>query len=84
MPRYFFHVHDGQNIPDNEGVRLENWEAAQRQAIRCAGELIADRSSKFKLGESWSMEVTDENKLVLFRLDFYIGVSPVVPGPANN
>ena len=84
MPRYFFHVHDGQNIPDDEGVHLENCGAAQREAIRYAGQLLSDQSSKFKLGENWSMEVTDENGQILFSLNFYIGASPAVPRPANN
>lgn len=78
MQRYFFHVHDGQNIPDDVGEVLESRDAAQIEAIQLSGRLISDHAKSFRLGEIWTMEVKDENALILFRLTFFIDAPPVV------
>jgi hypothetical protein len=75
MPRYFFHVRDGQDIPDDVGEVLEDREAAQHEATRLAGRLISDHAARFKLGETWAMEVKDENDAVLLRACFRISAS---------
>ena len=80
MPRFFFNVHDGVNLPDEEGTVLANWHEAQTEAIRVAGEIIADSAKILKLGEDWTMEVTDDTGLVLFRLDFHIASSAAIMG----
>ena len=87
MPRFFFHVRDGVNMPDEEGTELAGWQDVQAEAIRFAGEIIADNAKKLKLGEDWLLEVTNEVGLVLFRLDFHVSASPVIthaPGQANG
>jgi hypothetical protein len=76
MPRYFFHVHDGANIDDEVGELCEDLEQAQHEAIRIPGDIISDNAKKMKLGETWAMEVTDEDALILFHLDFYVGNKP--------
>ena len=80
MPRFFFHVHDGANYPDKEGVELATWAEAQREAIRFAGTVIADSAKTIRLGEDWSMTVTNEVGLTLFRLDFVVASAPVLAG----
>lgn len=80
MPRFFFHVHDGANIPDKEGTELGDWRNAQHEAIKLAGRVIADDAKRLRLGEDWSMEVTDETGLVLFRLDFHVSGSAAIMG----
>ena len=78
MPRFFFHVHDGESKIDTEGCELPSWKHAQIQAITFAGEFIRDRARLLKLGEDWSMEVTDETGLILFHLDFQISGSSAI------
>lgn len=80
MPRFFFHIHDGADCPDTEGAELSDWRDAQVEAVRRAGTIIANTARQVKLGEDWSMEVTTEAGLVLFRLDFHIGSSAAVMG----
>ena len=70
MPRYFFHVHDGSSIRDNEGTELPDIFAAQEQAILLSGELLREMGGKFWNGEEWSLEVTDEAGRILFILRF--------------
>lgn len=84
MPRYFFHVHDGKSIPDHKGVELPDWDAARLHAITVAGRIVADEPQRLGLGEDWTMEVSDENGLVLFKLDFHITASPAVRESKQN
>ena len=70
MPRYFFHVYDGFSTKDNEGINLPDIFAAQEEGIRLSGELLREMGGKFWDGTEWSLEVTDEGGLVLFRLRF--------------
>ncbi|TXN19964.1 hypothetical protein [Methylobacterium sp. WL9] len=37
MPHYFFDIHDGIHVHDNEGKELPDLEAAKAEAIRLAG-----------------------------------------------
>ena len=62
MPRYFFHVRDGRDIPDNVGTELPSLEAARVEAVRSSGEMLRDikGSTEFWSGDDWVMNVTDE------------------------
>ena len=40
MPRYFFHVIDGVDVPDLEGTLLPGLAEARSQAIVTAGEIL--------------------------------------------
>ncbi|MBP0492053.1 DUF6894 family protein [Pararoseomonas indoligenes] len=78
MPRYFFHVRDGQSLPDRTGKELPNISAAKQQAVHLAGGLLKADNGAFWSGEEWQMEVVDEAGLVLFTLDFLATESPAV------
>ena len=70
MPRYFFHVHDGNSARDHEGIELPDIFAAQEQAILLSGELLREMGGRFWDGETWSLEVADEAGRMLFILRF--------------
>ena len=78
MPRYFFNVHDGRNMPDPNGTELPDPGAARQEAIRFAGRLLDEDADRIGLGEDWQMEVTDERGLLLFRLDFHVTAAPAI------
>ena len=59
MPRYFFHVHDGKDMRDEEGLDMPGDEEARTEAVRTAGEMLRDLADGFWDGESWTMEVVD-------------------------
>ena len=42
MPRYFFNVHDGKDLPDDSGTELGDSDAAHREAIVAAGEMLKE------------------------------------------
>ena len=76
MARYHFSIYDGVSAPDLEGTELPDLQKARQEAIRFAGEIIADEARTLDLGEDWRMEVTDSSGLLLFRLDFSLTAPP--------
>ena len=52
MPKFYFHLHDDVDVPDDEGVDLSDLEAAQTYAVHCA---------RVTFGES----AKDEGRVVL-------------------
>lgn len=72
MPRYYFHVRDGFSQDDNLGTELPDIYAAQSEAVRFAGEILTHLGPKFWDGSKWSLEVADEQRRVLFVLNFSV------------
>ncbi|RLP26346.1 hypothetical protein [Mesorhizobium sp. YM1C-6-2] len=71
MPRYFFHVDNGEFIPDETGADLPDLQAARREAVRAAGEMIDEAQESFWDHLSlWNMHVTDSDHRLLFTLTF--------------
>jgi hypothetical protein len=70
MPRFFFHVADGQDFPDHEGTELADVAAARDQAIMTAGAMLKDRGAAFWGEGEWRMVVVDENGATVCALRF--------------
>jgi hypothetical protein len=66
MARYFFNIRDGRSDADQEGEELPNDEAAWHEATLIAGELFKVIDGKFRPGQEWSLEVTDERRNPLY------------------
>ena len=60
MPRYFFHVHDVEPSMDDIGEELADDEAAWHSATMFAGEVLQDVDGRFRPGQEWSLEVTNQ------------------------
>ena len=60
MPRYFFNVKDGQDLPDHEGTVLASPDAARVAAVFASGEMLKAHAEQFWLDRDWQMHVTDE------------------------
>ena len=80
MPRYFFHIFDGVDIRDYDGVELPDLTFARREALRYAGSLLDQASKRSSLGREWRMDVTDAKGLILFSLSFLVTDAPAVSG----
>lgn len=71
MPRYFFNVRDGVQLPDTTGTTLPDIEAARTAAVRASGEAIRELGAKFwEFEGEWQMEVTDEDGNTVVTLRF--------------
>ena len=60
MPRYFFNIQDGRDIPDTEGIVLADADAARVEAVAALGDLIKGRAKTFWKSGDWQIQVTDE------------------------
>ncbi len=68
MPRYYFHVTDGEYAADDRGEDLSNVTAAKCHAVKYAGELICEAHERFWDRGDWNMTVTNDAQLTLFTL----------------
>lgn len=70
MPRFFFTIHDGATERiDRTGTELKDRRLVRGEAIRAAGEMLADIDGTLQ-GEEWRMTVTDVDGRVVLRLRF--------------
>jgi hypothetical protein len=60
MPRYFFNIQDGQDIPDNTGTVCADPVEARAQAVIATGALLRDLGARFWPDADWRMHVTDD------------------------
>jgi hypothetical protein len=70
VPRYFFHINDGEDSPDTEGTDLADERAAHAQALATAGAILKEKGEESWDGSEWRMIVTDETGHVVCDLHF--------------
>lgn len=70
MPRFYFHVENGEPHRDEKGTELSTLAQAKCEAVRYAGRLLCDRASEFWDTGDFCMTVTNEGGLTLFTLQF--------------
>lgn len=68
MPRYFFNVRDVEPSTDYQG-RTSQRRRGLKQAASFAGDVMKDIDGRFRPGQEWSVEVTDEQKRMLYRIE---------------
>ena len=68
MARYFFHIHNGQDLPDKFGTTLPGVKQAREEAIQTASELLRGNGDEFWNGPDWTMRVTDQMGLPVFTI----------------
>ena len=61
MPRFFFHLRDGESVDDPDGMYLPDTRTARLEAIRSARDIMAEDVRRGRLSLSFWIEVTDEN-----------------------
>ena len=70
MPRYFFHVHDSEEMIDDVGTECADQDDARAQAVTAAGEALKDAGGKFWNSGDWRTWVTDESGAIVCALRF--------------
>ena len=72
MPRYYFHVRDGRDLPDTEGSELPDLHAVRLEALRASGEMLRGNkgAAEFWSGDDWTMTVVDEDGRSVLTLRF--------------
>ena len=70
MARFFFHVVDGQFVPDTVGIECSTQAQVKTQAIRIAGEMIKDLGSELWDTSRLDLFVCDAQNNTLLKLSF--------------
>ena len=70
MPRFFFHLHNGEDVPDREGMDLPDREAAHGEAIRNARSIMAEEIMEGNLPLRDVIEVVDESGVAVMTVAF--------------
>jgi hypothetical protein len=70
LPRYFFHVINGDFIPDSEGIECADGDQVKGEAVRIAGEMLRDQGIKLWRTGRYDMFVTDERNRTQLKLSF--------------
>ena len=79
-PRFFFHMHDGSDHRDAEGVELPSIESARLMAIRYLSERLAEAPEKFAADANWQVQVENEDGLTLLIIYVNEVTAPALPG----
>jgi hypothetical protein len=81
MPRYFFHVHHGdESYTDEVGDELADDHAAWHEATASAGESLKDIDGKLRPGRDWRMEVTADGRGLLYVIEVRAHAKAALPG----
>jgi hypothetical protein len=84
MPRYFFNAQDGRPYPDDTGIELAGPDEAQVSAVKALTEMVREFHDEFVADEVFTLTVTDEDGLVLYRLDLAGLKSPALDTPPKG
>jgi hypothetical protein len=76
MPRYHFHLADGVDYRDEDGVELTDLNAARRMALCYLSDVLRDAAIKPEMPHDWHLEVTSEAGLVLFSVATNVADAP--------
>jgi hypothetical protein len=79
MARFFFHVNNGADVPDETGTVLNCIEEARQEVLLTGSELLrGDSDELWRGGSNWAMRVTDEAGTTLFTLRIAMEEHPIL------
>ena len=67
MSRYFFHIQNGQNLPDTSGMIFPGVPEARQEAMRTASDLLRGDGGVWSTPD-WTMCVMDEADSPVFTI----------------
>ena len=68
MPLFYFHVHDGVDLRDDEGTEFPTLSAARDGGLQMAGRLLAEQDRDFWNVDEWSIDIEDDAHQVVYNL----------------
>lgn len=76
MPRYYFHIDDGERLADAEGTELPDLVAVRREATVRAGARLQQNPDELWETLGWRLTVEDERGLILLSINVDPMASP--------
>ena len=71
MQRFFFHICDGVDVRDEEGVLLDGVGEARVLAVSSVNCLLQDLGRRRWSRTEWAMQVTNEQGATVCKLSFF-------------
>jgi hypothetical protein len=65
MPRFFFHLHDGQDHRDEHVDDHADFEKARISAVRLLGQHLTSSPERFERDAYWRLEISGDDGLTL-------------------
>lgn len=85
MPRYFFHVFNGDGFtPDEEGIDLEDQASAQRMALDSIRSMISEEARKGVLDLDGYIDIVDGGAQSLRKIPFPEAFVLRLPGQRSD
>ena len=84
MPRFYFHLEDGELSPDLDGTALASVQEAQREAVEHFAEMMRERCAEIWRDRGLKLTVVDERGLTLFVLEMTATIAPAVSAPPRH
>lgn len=72
MPRFFFHVRDGETFPDEEGTELADLATVRLSAVQSFAQTMIDNVDELWSSGALSMRVTDGAGATLATLELIV------------
>ena len=76
MPRYFFDVHDGGHLPDQEGVEFDNLDDVRKEVWTTLPTLAAHRKADGHMACQLRMDVREESGKHVFHAALTLVIEP--------
>ena len=70
MPRFFFHLRDGETVDDRDGMYFPDVRSARCEAVRNARDIMAEDVRRGRLCLSFRIDVTGEGGEPVFAVPF--------------
>jgi hypothetical protein len=70
VPRFFFHIHDHEDVPDDDGLVLSDVDAAEKEAIRGARDILSEEVKHGRLPLCDRIDVEDEAGAIVATVRF--------------
>lgn len=68
MPLFYFHICDGRDPCDPEGIELPDVATAKREAVRLAGLALSDDADRVVARCGWTLDVTGGDGRLLYHV----------------
>lgn len=78
MPKFYFHVIDGQILIDGEGTELPDNDAARREAVAIASSLLKGSLKAWPSENGWQVVVADASRTVIATLAFGVKLPAIL------
>jgi hypothetical protein len=70
VPRFFFHIHDHEYVADDDGLVLNDVQAAKKEAIRGARDILSEEVKHGRLPLCDRIDVEDEAGTIVATVRF--------------